>query len=112
MPMAAKAAPLPTFTSDNQTITATAGDTITGSYTVGGTGFNNNALQITGGATVTQAGNGNGFNARRGRFWPSASQPSWSSAADGIPNFSDFGGVNGGSTCKACSRSFPINSIL
>ena len=61
MPLAAKAAALATFTANNQTITALAGDTVTGSYTVGGTGFNNDALQITGGVTVSQPGNSNGF---------------------------------------------------
>ena len=61
MPLAAKAAALTTFTANNQTITALTGDTVTGSYTVGGTGFSNDALQITGGVTVSQPGNSNGF---------------------------------------------------
>ena len=61
MPLAAKAAALTTFTANNQTITALTGDTVTGSYTVGGAGFSNDALQITGGVTVSQPGNGNAF---------------------------------------------------
>ena len=55
--LSVKAVELATFTANNTTIAVTGNDTISAAaYTVGGTGFSGDALQITGGGLLTQTG--------------------------------------------------------